>query len=167
MGEQERKREICSRRLCKLQTLLKKKTSLKWKKEIFTYQTYWPEKEEKSGRATMKYPNVSSLLYYMGKNELFTKVSKSFNKVTSKHSQDIQLYSNIARDILVWVFLPSSLLFKTPRTPWFDNDLIARYFQFEYSKASLKDLFLRDIRYFSAYNNISFNRMLCYFTLWH
>lgn len=106
------------------------------RKIFFTYQTYWPEKEKNSGRAAVKNPNVTSLLYYMGKNELFTKVLKSLNKVTSKHSQDIQLYSNIARDILVWVFLPSSLLFKTSRTQWFDNDLIARYFQFEYSKAS-------------------------------
>lgn len=81
--------------------LLKTKHLIRKKKRIFTYQTYWPEKEENSGRTTVKYPNVSSLLYYMGKNELFTKVSKSLNKVTSKHSQDIQLYSNIARDILV------------------------------------------------------------------
>jgi len=116
--------------------LLKTKHLKRKKKRKLTYQTFWPEKEENSGRTTVKYPNVTSLLYYMGKNELFTKVLKSLNKVTSKHSQDIQLYSNIARDILVWVFLPSSLLFKTPRTQWFDNDLIARYFQFEYSKAS-------------------------------
>ncbi len=72
------------------------------KKNIFlTYQTYWPEKEKISGRAAVKYPDVTSLLYSMGKNELFTKVLKSLHKVASKHSQDIQLYSNIARDILV------------------------------------------------------------------
>lgn len=81
--------------------LLKTKHLKRKKKRKFTYQTFWPEKEENSGRTTVKYPNVTSLLYYMGKNELFTKVLKSLNKVTSKHSQDIQLYSNIARDILV------------------------------------------------------------------
>lgn len=79
----------------------KEENILNEEKRIFTYQTYWPEKKENSAGATMKYPNVTSLLYYMGNNELFTKVSKSLNKVTSKHSQDIQLYSNIPRDILV------------------------------------------------------------------
>lgn len=81
--------------------LQKTNTSYMKEKYCFTYQTYWPEKEKNSGRAAVKNPNVTSLLYYMGKNELFTKVLKSLNKVTSKHSQDIQLYSNIARDILV------------------------------------------------------------------
>ena len=80
-----------------------------------------------------------SWLSCMAKIELSIKFLQNLLKDHLKYSQSMQQYSIIAGDILVWDFLAPCLLFKTPRTPWFDNDLIARYFQFEYSKGSLKD----------------------------
>lgn len=120
----------------------------------------------KRSRTQWNTPSACSWLYYMGKNEILLKLPQSLNSSPSQHSHYIQLCSNIAREALVWVFLPSSLLFKVPRTQWFDNDLIARYFQFEYSKTSQKYLYLRDIRHQSACKSTSFNRILHHFTLW-
>lgn len=121
----------------------------------------------KRSRTQWNTPSACSWLYYMGKNEILIKLSQSLNQSPSRHSHYIQLCSNMAREALVWVFLPSSLLFKVPRTQWFDNDLIARYFQFEYSKTSQKYLYLSYFRHQSACKSTPFNRILHHFTLWH
>lgn len=80
--------------------------------------------------------NVPFCLSTMTKNENCTKVSKNINPNLLEQPQSIQQYCNAAGNILVWDFLPPCLLFKTLRTQWFDNDLIARYFRFEYSEAT-------------------------------
>lgn len=73
----------------------------------------------------------------MAKNEIWAKVSKKHKPNVFQLDQSIQQYCNIAGDILNRDVLSPCLLFKTPRTQWFDNDLIARYLQFEYSEATL------------------------------
>lgn len=94
------------------------------------------------GRPSGAPPQLSPLPQQkMAKNENWAKVSKKHEPNVSRLDQSMQQYCNIAGDILNWDFLPPCLLFKTPRTQWFDNDLIARYLQFEYSEATLTNGF--------------------------
>lgn len=101
--------------------------------------------------------NVFFCLSKMAKNEICSKVSKNLDTKVLQQSHSIQQYCNIAGDILVWDFLPPCLLFKTPRTQWFDNDLIARYFQFEYSEATELYRFFNKNHYIWALYKLYFN----------
>lgn len=109
----------------------------RWKTEVkLTRHDGWDE-EKLPGEGLWDFTTSCFCLSKMAKNEICAKVSKNLNTNVFQQSQSIQQYCNIAGDILVWDFLPPCLLFKTPRTQWFDNDLIARYFQFEYSEAAV------------------------------
>lgn len=106
-----------------------------------THRTWWLGWRDDSWRRAEGLNNVLFCLSKMAKNEISAKVSKNSNTNVLQQSQSIQNDCNRAGDILVWDFLPPFPLFKTPRTQWFDNDLIARYLPFEYSEATLSNRF--------------------------
>lgn len=131
-----------------------------------THQTWWFWWKEAPVRRPVGLCNVLFCLSKMAKNEICAKVSKNLDTNVLQQSQSIQQYCNIAGDILVWDFLPPCLLFKTPRTQWFDNDLIARYFQFEYSEATGLYRFFNKNHYVWTLFKHHFNVIQQYFTLW-
>lgn len=118
------------------------------------------------GRRPVGLNNVLFCLSKMAKNENCTKVSKNLHTNVLQQSQSVQHYCNIAGEILVWDFLPPCLLFKTPRTQWFDNDLIARYFQFEYSEAAELYRFFNKNHHKSTLLRLHFNIIRVIFTFW-
>lgn len=118
------------------------------------------------GRRPMGLNNVLLCLSKMAKNENCTKVFKNLPTNVLEQSQSVQHYCNIAGDILVWDFLPPCLLFKTLRTQWFDNDLIARYFQFEYSEAAELYWFFNKNHHASTLQRLHLNKLLVIFTFW-
>lgn len=131
-----------------------------------THQTWWFWWRMAPWRRPVGLNNVLFCLSKMAKNEICAKVSKNLDTNVLKPSQSVQHYCNIAGDILVWDFLPPCLLFKTPRTQWFDNDLIARYFQFEYSEATELYRFFNKNDYAPTLLRLHFNIIHAFFTLW-
>ena len=138
----------------------------RWKSDLKTHQTWCKRSGETLWRRPMGLHNVLFCLSKMAKNEICAKVLKNLDTNVLQQSQSIQQYCNIAVDILVCDFLPPCLLFKTPRTHWFDNDLIARYFQFEYSEATEFYRFFTKIHYAWTLYKAHFNVIYQNYTPW-